>query len=212
MQNISRKELERDLIQVTQLRRLHLTTYRAPALIPWNLQCPVLQDATFDYDENDDDDDECCELISFIRSCGTTLRKMQLPGLATDNFCEIQDDSKILEELTTSGSFGSPDIDEYSRKETYNASVRFFFQNLIDHPMALPRLKILRILDQRLEEKAALECDVARFLDSRLAGGDQVLSLRKAFVGLDQDSSCRQMERREKSRQWRAQGIQVDFE
>ncbi|CAA7269800.1 unnamed protein product [Cyclocybe aegerita] len=125
MQKISHEELERDPIQLTQLKRLHLTTYRVPALIPWNLQCPALQDATFDYDENDDND-ECCELISFIRSCGTTLQKMQLPGIATDYFHEMQDDLKVLERLTISGPFGSPDIDELSKKEIYTAGIRFF--------------------------------------------------------------------------------------
>ncbi|CAA7269813.1 unnamed protein product [Cyclocybe aegerita] len=210
LQRIYSKAVERDQILLPNLKQLQLTAYEAPALIPWNLQCPALRDATFNYDRNYDED-ECSQLISFIGSRGSTLQKLRVPGLVTDSFDEIQDDLKALEELTIFGPFGWPDSIEYTGAKCYSSGVRAFFRSLVDHPTALPRLKILRILDQRLEEKVIVESYVVRFIDSRMAAKDQVSPLQQVVVELDLDCSHEQMERRKKCREWHAQGIRVDF-
>ncbi|CAA7269812.1 unnamed protein product [Cyclocybe aegerita] len=212
IERIYHDRVEQDQIRLPSLEQLQLTAIEVPSLVPWKLQCPTLHKAIFNYDDNDCDN-ASSKLFSFIRSCGTTLRKLYLPGLVTDIFDEIQGDLQALEELTISGPFGLSESLEHSVEEkSYILGIEAFFQSLIDCPKDLPQLKVLRLLDQRIEEKVAMESHVVRFLDFRLSYEDQVSSLQKVVVRLNWKSRQQRNERRGKCRKWAEQGIQVDFE
>ncbi|KAJ3496193.1 hypothetical protein NLJ89_g10517 [Agrocybe chaxingu] len=130
IERIYHERVEQDQIRLPSLEQLQLTAIEVPSLVPGKLQCPILRNATFNYGDNDCDN-ESSKLFLFIRSCGTTLRKLRLPGLATDILNEIQGDLQALEELTISGPFGQPESLEYSIEEkSYSPGINAFFQCL----------------------------------------------------------------------------------
>ncbi|KAJ3515670.1 hypothetical protein NLJ89_g1606 [Agrocybe chaxingu] len=202
---------KRKPIRLPKLKQLHLWTSQVPSLLPDTLKLPTLRDATFHYSREEEYGD-CVYLLSFIGDCGRTIRNLQLPGLMTNDFMQIQADLKVLEELTITGPFGWPEnIEDYEDKKYYDEGVRTFFKNLRKQPGSLPKMKVLRMLGQRLEEKASMEREVAQFIESRLSERKELGQL-KVFFRLDQDASNEQRDRRQKYRKWQARGVTVDFE
>ncbi|KAJ3515679.1 hypothetical protein NLJ89_g1607 [Agrocybe chaxingu] len=201
-------------VRLPQLKQLRIiTSSDIPAMLVDNLQCPALQDASFHYDY--DEERNYSFLLSFIENCRETLLKLELPGLITDEFIEMQGHLNVLEELTITGRFGWPetfeDLMDGRADRPYDAGMRAFFQDLKRRPETLPKLKVLRILDQRPEEKSSVGREVAQFIDSRLANCKDSAPLHIVFR-LNKDASEEQRKLGQKYRKWRAQGFTMDFE
>ncbi|KAJ3515671.1 hypothetical protein NLJ89_g1605 [Agrocybe chaxingu] len=164
---------KRQPLLLPKVKQLHLSTFEVPSLLPDNLQCPALEDATF-FHEHEKDEGNCSFLFSSLESCGKTLLKLGLPGVAIDSdhdFQQMLPHLKVLEELTITGPLGWPDkleCYEDTNLQVYDAGIYAFFSALKNQPRSLPNLKILRMLEQRTEEKIYVERELAPFLESRL--------------------------------------------
>ncbi|CAA7269798.1 unnamed protein product [Cyclocybe aegerita] len=198
-----------------RLKRLTFKTDQPPSLIPSALECPALEVATVHY-EREVEDGESGELMSFFQRCGKTLCKLQLPGLACYTFKDIQQSLQALEELTISGPLGCLGSDEpsqdpdYTRK-AYEDGSNYFFEPLITHPEYLPRLKTLRTINQRMEEKFLLECLLSGFVEARLWKKNGGSELQEVVFGLSKEASEKRREFRKKWKQWRNNGIRITF-
>ncbi|CAA7269817.1 unnamed protein product [Cyclocybe aegerita] len=206
---------ERKLVRLPQLKHLHLTCYDVPSLLPDNLRCPVLEEASFDY-VTKGVDGHCDFLESFIIKCRNTLLKLGLPGLMTDDFSKIQGRLTVLEELTITGPFGSPpsilgyDVTTPGPNSRYDRGVRTFFKNLRERPESLPKLTTLCMLEQRPEERLSVEREVAKFIKCRLFEfKDAPL---KVIFRLKEGDKEEQNQRQENFREWQALGITIDFD
>ncbi|CAA7269814.1 unnamed protein product [Cyclocybe aegerita] len=198
-----------------KLRRLEVATDAPLTLIPSLLECPALEEAIIHY-EVEEEEGECNELMSLLRRCGKTLRKVQLPGLACYDFKYIQQELSTLEDLTISGSMGWPSFDKHNEdsdheRNAYKDGTRSFLEPLIAHPEYLPQLKTLRIINQRIEERVLLERLLSRFVEARLSTKNGGSELQEVVFGLDKVASQEQRARRKKWSQWRNNGVRMKF-
>ncbi|CAA7269827.1 unnamed protein product [Cyclocybe aegerita] len=125
--------------QLPEVKQLHLPTFEVPSLLPDNLQCPALEEATFFY-ENEEEEGARRFLFSFLESCGQTLLKLGLPGKAIDSdyrFQRVLVHLRVLEELTVTGPLGWPDNlerDGSPDSQVYDVGTYSFFNGLKKQP------------------------------------------------------------------------------
>ncbi|CAA7259469.1 unnamed protein product [Cyclocybe aegerita] len=199
-------------VHLPKIRILELLgCFYVPDLIPAKLVCPVLQEICFDY-KGYLEIDGGGYMTSFLKQCAPTLKKLRMPAIGlTGRSNEILAPLVELEELTIAGIFSpeSSDNSHYSYRGSLILDVWSVFGHLIEQPLCLPGLQVIRLIDQSVEEKHVVEHHLFKFLESRLG---KASLLRSVVFRLNSEDRQQLEARRARYSEWESQGVKFDLE
>ncbi|KAJ3496194.1 hypothetical protein NLJ89_g10518 [Agrocybe chaxingu] len=189
-------------VHLVKLKKLEIVSYWVPSLVAAQLVCPVLEEAIIQF--------EACyheeaELVSFFKKCAATLQVLKVPG----SFCRVDKWARPLEnlqELTVTGGYDWDDVD------SDHGATSFFTPLIVTRSRTLlPRLKIIRAVEQDKWSKHAVNAVLFEVVKSRMQGKRNLAKLQCIVFKMADRVEGKMDEYRRQYQKWETDGLKVDL-